>query len=120
MAKKTGHTVTLVGFTLPIKTATDVRAISAQSRRKMADIGRQFFDEYWEKFLARHPDLKQMAENGSPKGVSFKRRRNAPSKAKAEAEMPPVESVVTNSEPESAAEAEAAPERSEGEMAATA
>lgn len=92
MAKQQGQRVSLIGLTLPNKIATEKRAIAIRSRRKIADVGRQFYDEFWFEFLNRHPDLKAMAEAGIPETE-----------------------IKTES-----TEADAGPEKSEGEVAATA
>jgi hypothetical protein len=92
MSRK-GRKVQLVGITLPIQTATETNAIAARSGRRVADVGRAFYAECWGPYLDRHPELKAMAQAGLP-----------------HAEI----------ETETVTEAEAAPEKSKGEIAATA
>lgn len=64
--RKRGHTVTLIGFCLPISTVTEVRAIAIRSRLKNSDVGRDFFQECWGPYLDRHPELKALALQGIP------------------------------------------------------
>src|SRR5262245_26043654 len=107
MAKQgQGQRVTLVGMTLPIKTATDIRAISARSGRNKSHVGRQFFEEHWDTFLANHPDLKAMTEAGIPESESAE----SAEPTWTEAESPAVTDTA----------AEPSPEKSESEIAATA